>query len=1481
MRRSSQIMIFLVSVLAWSQSPEWKTDPSFSLTHVDFDKPNNIIVLLKEPSVAQEMKAQLAKGKSYSAEHIRHLRKRQAQQQDLVIESLAQRGLISGEKRRFKFLLNGFATSANHRDLSRIRAMPQVARVVEDEPLYAHGIAGPTSVDQINAPDVWALSDPSGQPVRGKGIRIAILDTGIDYHHPDLGGGFGPDYRVVLGYDFFNDDPDPMDDDGHGTHVAGIAAANGNFVGVAPEATLYAFKVLGNQGFGTTSATVAALEMAVDPDGDPATDDGAHVINLSLGSLGGVNSPSSLAADMAVTMGAVVVASAGNGGNNGQVSSPAIAPLAIAVASASGDRVDGFSSCIAIPSDILKPEIAAPGNQIHSTLPGGTYGANTGTSMSAPHIAGAAALIRQLQPQWDPARVKRFLVNRTDHLSPENFPCLGAGLINLAYVDDPRVFETDLPGAWYGRLDLNQASQSVTQDLRLYNVSDIPQTATPLNPGAVNGVSFQPGPAITIQPGSSGTVSQTLVFDTNAVPFSTDNDGNTLLNSQIQFDGGTLPFFHLYRKAFTLRVTGSTENDLRFMVFPDGAGQIQSQNMGPTGNLEFYLRPGNYSFLSVEFENQNQPKVWVRTGTLTFNLDGAPVQTISNLEREGFSPLQISIRDVDGQILTEEHYQRSYDLLRFNWKNSVDISFRFFSIASPTFAFDNQSDMATNLNGYLQRKGRHEYVGYNWFHDGENPTDFQVDLDLQDYQLLDWSYHGNSNATPEFVVIGFLGGINLLPINFQGGPGPNRVKTWEPIYSDISTLHPRQNIGRGFFVGGANFDASPIVTVSDRGTLTRLEFSAFSIRERETINTSRIAMRSLTGPATVVLETRLSQGTSRISTRGSTLFPITDGYGNLATDTSMHLSLELPDGQILESSSFQNLLGQLPDPNPSGDYHLKVDYTNHLRGEAVASTFEQRFPLINGVALNPVSIAGFTLLRDGAIVETVTGSENLYLELEGQVPPRLNIYFDRGNGWEETTYATTETTNHYLVEVPQPVFGNPMGLRIQASGPQTDSIELTIPRAFHTGFAKQLPWVVANDQFASRIALTHLGEEAVEVALIARDQSGSQESKTITLPARSVQSFDAAELFAMNGYNLTVIAPDDRVFPSFLTLTQRPGEAPSPAQTAGIPLANPSSILSFGNLEGDQIPAIVLSAPFQTDAEAQTVVDLTYQSSRHPPQSVAVSLRGASPFAATITDLFPDLVLAEDAWLTARSLNHNRIVGTLFGFNSQREPSMTEAIKHRQPGDLVFPWLVDNDRWESEISLINHHTDFGAEIEFLATSDQGETQSRTFGIFGGEVKTLAVEDLFPGLTRFSLTLRPNVDNVAAGLRTVNKNTPSGNSPARVAATQPFETAERILFGYLPGDQVPAVVIQAPWSGKDMPVRLTLLGENGALAEAQIQLNGAQPFAAVVADLFSVNPIPAHGAILAESLDGTPLTGTSFTFNQKGEPAMAKAIPLQQ
>ncbi|MBK8051566.1 MAG: S8 family serine peptidase [Anaerolineales bacterium] len=185
-----------------------------------------------------------------------------------------------------------------------------------------------------------------------------------------------------------------------GTHVAGIVAASGAITGVAPSANLWGFKVLSAGGYGYDSTVIAGVERAADLDGDPLTVDPADVANMSLGGFGDPDDPMSQAVDAAVNAGVVMAVAAGNWGPTaGSISSPGTARNAITVAASDKqDLIARFSSRGPIEGfeSVLKPDITAPGVAITSTIPGQKYDAYSGTSMAAPHVAGAAALIKQL-----------------------------------------------------------------------------------------------------------------------------------------------------------------------------------------------------------------------------------------------------------------------------------------------------------------------------------------------------------------------------------------------------------------------------------------------------------------------------------------------------------------------------------------------------------------------------------------------------------------------------------------------------------------------------------------------------------------------------------------------------------------------------------------------------------------------------------------------------------------------------------------------------------------------------------------------------------------------------------------------------------------------------------------------------------------------------------------------------------------------------
>jgi subtilisin family serine protease len=224
----------------------------------------------------------------------------------------------------------------------------------------------PWGVKRVNAPAAWDCT-------AGRGVKVAIIDTGMDYTHPEL----APNYKG--GYNAIVSTASPMDDHGHGTHVSGTIGAvrdSNGVVGVAPEASLYAVKVLDKNGSGQYSWIIAGIDWAIT--------NHMNVINMSLGG-GQGNEALKQVMQKAGEAGVTVVCAAGN--DSGPVNYPAKYPQAIAVsASDSSDKIASFSSRGA------EIAVIAPGVNIYSTRKGGGYTTMSGTSMASPHVAGLAAL---------------------------------------------------------------------------------------------------------------------------------------------------------------------------------------------------------------------------------------------------------------------------------------------------------------------------------------------------------------------------------------------------------------------------------------------------------------------------------------------------------------------------------------------------------------------------------------------------------------------------------------------------------------------------------------------------------------------------------------------------------------------------------------------------------------------------------------------------------------------------------------------------------------------------------------------------------------------------------------------------------------------------------------------------------------------------------------------------------------------------------
>ncbi|MFO7612671.1 MAG: S8 family peptidase [Clostridia bacterium] len=272
----------------------------------------------------------------------------------------------------------------------------------------------PWGVDRIDADLSWHL-------VGAAVVKVAVLDTGIDLDHPDLAA------NIKGGYNVISPRKTADDDNGHGTHVAGIiAAVNNDFgvVGVGPTLDLYAVKVLDRRGSGTISTIIAGIEWAIANDID--------VINMSLGGAGSISLQEAVI--KAYNAGIVLVASAGNS-YGGSVGYPAAYVQVIAVSSIdSNDRISSFSS--------IGPEVdvAAPGGYIYSTYKGGVYAYMSGTSMAAPHVTGAVAVLLTRPDIADfdgdgtiePGEVYDIITGTAEDLGDPNYDTsFGFGLVDV------------------------------------------------------------------------------------------------------------------------------------------------------------------------------------------------------------------------------------------------------------------------------------------------------------------------------------------------------------------------------------------------------------------------------------------------------------------------------------------------------------------------------------------------------------------------------------------------------------------------------------------------------------------------------------------------------------------------------------------------------------------------------------------------------------------------------------------------------------------------------------------------------------------------------------------------------------------------------------------------------------------------------------------------------------------------------------------
>lgn len=301
-------------------------------------------------------------------------------------------------------LVNAAAAIVTPAAENALKRRPEVLRIDPDPVVTASSQVIPWGITQVNADKAWGTST-------GSGVRVAVLDTGIQLNHPDLsvagGANFTSQQRSRYG-----------DDNGHGTHVAGTIAALDNQVGVvgaAPQSLLYSVKVLDRHGSGFVSNIIAGLDWCIQ--------NNIRVANMSLGTSTHVQSFED-AVNRAYNSGVLLVAAAGNSGPaDNTVGYPARYDNVIAVSA-----TDASNTIASFSSRGPQVALAAPGVNILSTYTDSTYRTLSGTSMAAPHVAGTAALVLAANPGWNNTQVYNRLTQTATHLGAADL--YGFGLVN-------------------------------------------------------------------------------------------------------------------------------------------------------------------------------------------------------------------------------------------------------------------------------------------------------------------------------------------------------------------------------------------------------------------------------------------------------------------------------------------------------------------------------------------------------------------------------------------------------------------------------------------------------------------------------------------------------------------------------------------------------------------------------------------------------------------------------------------------------------------------------------------------------------------------------------------------------------------------------------------------------------------------------------------------------------------------------------------
>ncbi|MET8977962.1 S8 family serine peptidase [Streptomyces sp. NPDC004539] len=886
------------------------------------------------------------------------------------------------------------------------------------------------SVPQIGAPAMWR----SGYT--GKGVKVAVLDSGVDQTHPDLKG-------LEIAQKNFSGAPDAEDRYGHGTHVASILAGSGarsggRYRGVAPDVRLLDGKVLADDGLGDTSGIVAGMQWAVDQ--------GARVVNMSLGAVDSPGVDPMEAAIARLSGKALFVVAAGNKGDGpGTIGSPGSAPAALTVGSVDKqDRIADDSSRGPNLDGTPKPDLTAPGVDITAAQTtqgeepaGDGYAVHSGTSMAAPHVAGAAALVLQQHPGYTGAELKALLTGSAEPNPGLNAHQQGAGRVDLERAATAQVVSE--PGSLgFGTQSWPHADDKpLSKTLTYRNRGTRPVTLRLSTSGPAPAGMFTVKDArLTVPAGGTARTSVTVdtrkgtrdgFFGGTVLASGDGQQVRTGLVVEREVESYDVTVRHIDADgakpaAYTTTIT-SRRADGGFAELPQRA----------SGTVVQRLRKGTYQLDSIVFAADNEPGFFVQpvlevNKNLTVTLDSRKAK-----------PFTVKAHDPAAKPVTSVvGYFDSGVGVGNSWSSGGAPPVRTLALgpASPT--------MKAQFNGVWQKPGTAgQNVDYRFAFHRKGSFFTGLNRTLTRAEVAEVKLGFGASVT------GAKGQVHLRPLDEQG----DSVGIAEPPESKLprSTTHYLNTDGVRWSWTAVQLGARGEV----RALYTR-DAVTYKAGSRQTLlfNTGVI------GPDLAAKGSR-GQGGERTGDHIGALIPLfNDGGGHQASSVVAKGFARLESGgRVLgEGPATEWLSAEVPAA--SAAYRLTVEASRAASDTATSTkvtgvwTFTSARPAPGGTARLPLSTA--RLAPQLSLRGTAPAGGTLAVPLKlagaaaaaGQVAAlTVNVSFDGGRTWKPLT-VTTDAKGARSVTVKHPATAKAASFRIDLRDKAGNTVRETITDAY-------------------------------------------------------------------------------------------------------------------------------------------------------------------------------------------------------------------------------------------------------------------------------------------------------------------------------------------------------------------------------------------------------------------------------------------------